>query len=88
MPEPINQILAIAMIAARTQLSVYGIAQALIVAAITAATTTFATVRSIDDRMREIVQDVREIKAEHGQIRERLVRVEQSATDTQKRPAK
>lgn len=59
-----------------SQVSVPAIINALIIAGVTASVTSWATVQRVDKRMEEIVHDVREIKMEHTQIRERVVKIE------------
>jgi len=74
--EPHSTFAGVLLLAVRQQLSVIAIAQALVVAMITATVTAYATVTKVDARMTELIQDVRDIKGDHSVIRERLTRVE------------
>lgn len=68
--------LALALLAARHQLSVPGIVQALIVAGITAGVTSAATVNRLDQRMAELLTEVKELRLEQISMRERMVKIE------------
>lgn len=68
--------IALALVAAKAQLSLPGIVQALIVAGITAAVTSAATVNRLDQRMVELLQEVKELRVEQVSMRERLVKIE------------
>jgi len=74
--EPHSTFGGLFLLAVRQQLSVIAIVQALLVAGITASVTTYATAQRVDERLKEVVQEIRDIRQDHSAIRERITRVE------------
>lgn len=74
--EPGTSFGGILLLAAKHQLSVVAITQTLVVAGVTASVTTYATAQRVDERMKEAVQEIKEIKQEHTMMRERITVIE------------
>ena len=76
MVEPSTSFGGLMLLAVKHQLSVVAITQTLIVAGVTAGVTTYATAQRVDERMKEAVQEIKEIKQEHTMLRERITVIE------------
>ena len=74
--EPHTSIGGLLLLAVRHQLSIVAITQTLLVAGVTAGVTTYATAQRVDERMKEVILEIKEIQREHSTLRERITRME------------
>lgn len=71
-----EKFLLLGLATVKNQVSVPALVHALIVAVVTGTVTSWATVQRVDERLKEMITEVKEIRAEHTAIRERMTRAE------------
>ncbi len=74
--EPHTSFGGLLLLAVRHQLSVVAVTQTLLVAGVTAGVTTYATAQRVDERMKEVILEIKEIQREHSKLRDRITRME------------